>query len=66
MGRYKPRVPKWPWRDFLTTDEAKALAAADAAKAKWKRLNAERAGITNRAIQRAKFAALKEASSHAD
>jgi hypothetical protein len=60
MSRFKPRAPKWPWRDFLTAAEANTLARADSAKAEWKRLNAERAGITNRAIQRAKAAGARK------
>ncbi|WP_038367936.1 hypothetical protein [Bosea sp. UNC402CLCol] len=60
MSRFKPRTPKWPWRNFLTADEARILARADAAKSEWKRLNVERAAITNRAIQRAKANAGRE------
>jgi hypothetical protein len=52
---FSQREPKWPWRDFLTADESETLAAADRAKSEWLRLNAERASITNRAIQRAKY-----------
>ena len=51
------RDPKWKWRDYLTDDEAEILAAADKAKAEWMKLNQQRAGIQNRAIQRAKYAA---------
>ena len=57
MGRYE-REKKWPWQDFLTDEERETIARADAAKAEWQRLNQARAGITNRAIQRAKYAAL--------
>lgn len=60
MTRFKPRPAKWPWRDFLTAAEANTIARADAAKAEWKRLNAERASITNRAIQRAKAAGARK------
>lgn len=60
MSRFKPRTPKWPWRDFLTEAERQQLDRAEAAKAEWKRLNTERAGITNRAIQRAKAHAGRE------
>ncbi len=56
---YQKRKNKWPWRDFLTEEEAETLALADAAKDEWKRLNKERALITNRAIQRAKYHAPK-------
>lgn len=56
---YKPRKPKWRWRDFLTEEEKTTLSAADAAKREWLKLNKERAGITNRAIQRAKYEAKK-------
>ncbi|MEM1274463.1 MAG: hypothetical protein AAGF88_11640 [Pseudomonadota bacterium] len=52
---FERKKPKWPWRDFLTAAEAKTLADADEAKAEWQKLNAERAAITNRAIQRAKY-----------
>jgi hypothetical protein len=54
---WKPKKPKWPWRKFLTEEERKILRAADAAKSEWTKLNRNRAGITNRAIQRAKYAA---------
>lgn len=54
---WAPKAPKWRWRDFLTSDERKTLRAAEAAKLAWKKLNIERAAITNRAIQRAKYAA---------
>jgi hypothetical protein len=52
---YKPREPKWDWRGYLTPEEKAVLDAADAAKQEWQRLNKERASITNRAIQRAKY-----------
>lgn len=55
--RYRQTEPKWPWRDYLTPEEAKTLAAADRAKKRWEKLNQARAAITNRAIQRAKYAA---------
>jgi len=54
---WKPKEPKWPWREFLTAGERRTLAAADRAKAEWQKLNKERAAITNRAIQRAKYVA---------
>jgi len=44
-----------PWRDFLTKEEAKELAAADEAKRRWLELNRGRAAIVNRAIGRAKY-----------
>jgi hypothetical protein len=56
MSWCKP-VAKWPWRDFLTEEEAKIILRADNAKAEWKRLVAEKAMIQNRALQRAKYAA---------
>ena len=59
---YSPCEPKWPWRDFLTNDERFTLGRADAAKEAWLLLNKERATITNRAIQRAKYAAQREPS----
>jgi hypothetical protein len=54
---YEKQKPKWDWRDFLTAEEKAVLVTADRAKAAWLKLNKERAGITNRAIQRAKYAA---------
>jgi hypothetical protein len=57
MTRYEKRKPKWDWRAWLTLEELAVLTAADKAKAAWLKLNKERAGITNRAIQRAKYAA---------
>lgn len=60
MG-YEPRKPKWPWRDFLTLEERDKLAEAAEAKRHWLELNRERAAITNRAIQRAKYAASRPA-----
>lgn len=54
---YEKRKPKWDWRSFLTVEEKAVLVAADRAKAAWLKLNKERAGITNRAIQRAKYTA---------
>lgn len=59
MGAFRSKPRKWDWRSFLTDEEARILAAADAAKAEWQRLNESRAGITNRAIQRAKHHAAK-------
>lgn len=52
---YEKRKPKWDWRAYLTAEELAVLAKADKAKADWLKLNKERAGITNRAIQRAKY-----------
>lgn len=48
---------KLPWREHLTNEERRTLELADAAKVEWQRLNQARAGIVNRAIQRAKYAA---------
>lgn len=56
---WKPKKPKWDWRKYLTAEERAILARADEAKAVWKKLNAERAGIANRAIQRAKYDAVR-------
>lgn len=61
---YEKRRSKWDWRSFLTADELAVLAAVDEAKKTWQKLNKERAGITNRAIQRAKYAA-KSPAKHA-
>lgn len=55
---YEKRKPKWDWRAYLTADELAVLERADKAKTVWLKLNKERAGITNRAIQRAKYAAV--------
>lgn len=54
---YEKRQPKWDWRSHLTADELAVLEAADKAKERWLKLNKERASITNRAIQRAKYRA---------
>lgn len=54
---WKPRETKWDWRKFLSADEKAVLKQADEAKAMWRTLNADRATIQNRAIQRAKYAA---------
>ena len=54
---WTPRQPKWDWRAFLSRTEKEILEAADVTKREWLRLNKERAAITNRAIQRAKYAA---------
>jgi hypothetical protein len=54
---YEKRKPKWDWRAFLTAEEKAVLVNADRAKAAWLKLNKERAGITNRAIQRAIYSA---------
>lgn len=55
---YEKRKPKWDWKSCLTAEEKATLDAAAKAKAQWQKLNKERAGITNRALQRAKYAAL--------
>ena len=62
MARWEKRAGKWPWRDYLTSGEANVLRLADIAKARWLALNKERAAITNRAIQRAKYDAKRESS----
>lgn len=54
---FERKQPKWAWREYLTDEERETLDRADEAKAAWTRLNGERASITNRAIQRAKYAA---------
>jgi glutathione peroxidase-family protein len=58
---WKPRKRKWNWRKFLTAEEIEVLKRADEAKAAWLTLNKNRAAITNRAIQRAKYASLSSA-----
>ena len=45
-----------PWRDYLTDDERALIERADAAKLVWQAANDRRAGIVNRAIQRARYA----------
>ena len=45
---------KLDWRAHLLPHEAQMVAEADAAKAAWEPLAAQRARIINRAIQRAK------------
>jgi len=54
---YEKRKPKWDWRAHLTAEEMTVLEAADKAKERWLKLNKERASITNRALQRAKYRA---------
>ncbi len=54
-GRTK-RDPKWDWEARLTKGEAETVWRADETKRAWQRLQAERAVIQNRAIQRAKYA----------
>lgn len=53
--------PKWPWRDHLTEEERQIIETGDAAKAEWLRLSLPRQRIMNRALQRAKFAAMNRA-----
>ena len=63
MGEpWTPRKGKWPWRDFLTLEERDKLSEAWDAKQHWLALNKERAAITNRAIQRAKYASKAKAT----
>lgn len=54
---WSPRKPKYDWRAFLTIEERDKLSEAWDAKQHWLALNKESAAITNRAIQRAKYAA---------
>lgn len=63
---YEKRKPKWDWRSFLTSEEKAVLSAADKAKKAWLKLNKERASITNRAIQRAKYVAKCSAQNAAE
>jgi len=61
MTAWAKRPPRWNWRAYLTEDEAAIVAQSEKAKAEWQRLQAQRAAIQNRAIQRAKYeAGLKE------
>lgn len=46
---------KLPWRDHLTAEEREMIEAGDRATAAARMANAARAGIVNRAIQRAKY-----------
>ena len=52
-------MSKWNWRAALTPTERLIIEGADLAKARWLEANAMTAGIVNRAIQRAKYQALK-------
>lgn len=56
---WEPRSPKWPWRDFLTPEEARIVNEADAVLKRCRResatASAVRAPIQNRAIHRAKY-----------
>lgn len=47
------------WRDYLTDEERAIIAQADEDKLRWQASNDRRAGIVNRAIQRARYAAAK-------
>lgn len=57
----------WNWREFLTPGEAIVIAQSDKAAAEMKKIRRDynklwgpkRASIVNRAIQRAKYEALK-------
>lgn len=60
-AHWKPKPSTLPWKDFLTLEERDKLDEASDAKRHWQELNRERAAITNRAIQRAKYAARKGA-----
>lgn len=63
---WKPRRKKWPWRKYLTPEEAEFIrrsdAAISAARAVANKVATEfrpqRTLIVNRAIQRAKYEAL--------
>lgn len=55
--RKKTKRPAWPWRDYLKPEEAEKIAAAEVAKIAWQKANEPVAGIMNRAIQRARYAA---------
>jgi hypothetical protein len=59
---YEPPEKKWPWQDYLTVEEAKEVADADSAIAEHRSVAQQasviRQRIVNRAIQRAKYAAL--------
>ena len=65
MSRFKPRPPKYPWRDFLTAVEVQALSECDAliAARKADLGNARRikASIVATASKRAKANALRRA-----
>lgn len=49
-----------PWREHLTDEERAAIEAGDRATEAAKAANATRAGIVNRAIQRAKYRAASQ------
>lgn len=61
MPARKKRKTMRPWRKYLTEEERDVIAQADAARRVWTILNAHRAGIQNRATQRAKQHAEKSA-----
>jgi len=51
------------WREHLTDAERATIEAGDRARVAARLANAARAGIVNRAVQRAKYAALTQARS---
>ncbi len=61
--RWKPKEKSWDWRECLTKDEAKVIAASDKAiqaiekarEAHTKKYGLIRMQIVNRAIQRTKY-----------
>jgi len=65
---WKPQRRKWDWRKYLTAEELARIDRMDAAAAKIelarreleKQFGRERQLIVNRAIQRAKYAALSQ------
>lgn len=52
-----------PWRRFLTSEEKRLFKRIENAKARWRELNAHRNEILNRAAQRARYHAAKQAMS---
>ena len=62
---WKAREPLWPWRAYLTEDEAREIASIEAELAAVKRRSAEltarRNSIQNRAIQRARHSSGRSA-----
>jgi hypothetical protein len=68
MSKWEPQPAMWDWRAFLTPDEARVIERSDrslerierARKLHEQRFGRNRQLIVNRAIHRAKYAALTD------